>query len=117
MKYIFGVDVDSVLRDFPHDLVRVIKREHPEWYNEDYPVPDQWEMDKCFNATADEINNVYWHEHTAEIMGNGTPIKVDAHVHWPIINKLYEGYKAELPKKFSFNPQACEFVPGQIPCI
>ena len=75
MKYIIGVDVDSVLRDFPHDLVRVIKREHPEWYNEEYPVPDQWEMDKCFNATADEINNVYWHEHTAEIMGNGTPIK------------------------------------------
>ena len=36
MKYIIGVDVDSVLRDFPHDLVRVIKREHPEWYNEDY---------------------------------------------------------------------------------
>ena len=38
MKYIIGVDVDSVLRDFPHDLVRVIKREHPEWYNEEYPV-------------------------------------------------------------------------------
>ncbi len=50
MKYIIGVDVDSVLRDFPHDLVRVIKREHPEWYNEDYPVPDQWEMEKCFNV-------------------------------------------------------------------
>ena len=75
MKYKIGVDVDSVLRDFPHDLVRVIKREHPEWYNEEYPVPDQWEMDKCFHATTEEINNVYWYEHTAEIMGNGTPIK------------------------------------------
>ena len=53
----------------------------------------------------------------SKFVSNGTPIKVDAHVHWPIINKLYEGYKAELPKKFSFNPQACEFVPGQIPCI
>ena len=52
MKYIIGVDVDSVLRDFPHDLVRVIKREHPEWYNEDYPVPDQWEMEKCFNPNG-----------------------------------------------------------------
>ena len=47
----------------------------------------------------------------------GTPIKVSADVHWPIINKLYEGYKAELPKKFSFNPEACEFVSGQTPCI
>lgn len=53
----------------------------------------------------------------SKFVSNGSPIKVDAHVHWPIINKLYEGYKAELPKKFSFNPQACEFVPGQIPCI
>ena len=53
----------------------------------------------------------------SKFISKGTPIKVDAHVHWPIINKLYEGYKAELPKKFSFNAQACEFVPGQIPCI
>jgi len=75
MKYNIGVDVDSVLRNFPLDLVRVIRREHPEWYNEKYPVPDQWEMDKCFHATTDEINQIYWHDHTAEIMGNGTPIK------------------------------------------
>ena len=53
----------------------------------------------------------------SKFVSKGTPIKVDKHVHWPIINKLYEGYKAELPKKFSFNPHACEFIPGQIPCI
>lgn len=53
----------------------------------------------------------------SKFFSKGTPIKVDEHVHWPIINKLYEGYKAELPKKFSFNPTAREFVPGQIPCI
>lgn len=53
----------------------------------------------------------------SKFVSKGSPIKVDAHVHWPIINKLYEGYKAELPKKFSFNPHACEFVPGQIPSI
>lgn len=49
----------------------------------------------------------------SKFISKGTPIKVNAHVHWPIINKLFEGYKAELQKKYSFNPHACEFVPGE----
>ena len=48
----------------------------------------------------------------SQFFSKGTPIKVDMDIHWPIINKLFEGYKAELPKKFSFNPQATAFVPG-----
>ena len=71
-----------------------------------------------------EIINIFveMHEEIKEngksnFISNGTPINVTVDVHWPIINKLYEGYKAELPKKFSFNPRACDFVPGQIPCI
>jgi len=83
MKYKIGVDVDSVLRDFPGDLVDVIKREHPEYYDEEKLfeespnrfVPDIWEMENCFNATQEQINQVYWHDYTSEIMGNGTPIE------------------------------------------
>lgn len=83
MKYKIGVDVDSVLRDFPGDIVDVIKREHPEYYDEEKLfeessnrfVPDIWEMEKCFNATKEQIEQVYWYDYTSEIMGNGTPIE------------------------------------------
>ncbi len=49
----------------------------------------------------------------SRFVSKGTPIKVNQFVHWPIINKLFEGYKAELPKKFSLNPRACEFIPNR----
>jgi hypothetical protein len=49
----------------------------------------------------------------SKFVSNGTPIKVYQSVQWPIVNRLFEGYKAELPKKFSFNAQAPAFVPGK----
>ena len=45
-------------------------------------------------------------------ISGGTPIKVYQGVQWPIVNRLFEGYKEELPKKFSFNAHAHAFVPG-----
>ena len=83
MKYKIGVDVDSVLRDFPGDIVDVIKREHPSYYDEEKLfeespnrfVPNIWEMEKCFNATKEQIEQVYWYDYTSEIMGDGTPIE------------------------------------------
>lgn len=67
------------------------------------------EVESVFQEMEDEIKN----EGESKFISNGTPIKVNQFVHWPIINKLFEGYKAELPKKFSFNPHACEFIPNQ----
>ena len=48
----------------------------------------------------------------AKFISGGTPIKVYKDVQWPIVNRLFEGYKEEMPKKFSFNVQAHDFVPG-----
>mgnify|MGYP003152646220 CR=1 FL=1 len=78
MKYKIGVDVD-----IPGDIVDVIKREHPSYYDEEKLfeespnrfVPNIWEMEKCFNATKEQIEQVYWYDYTSEIMGDGTPIE------------------------------------------
>ena len=48
----------------------------------------------------------------SKFVSNGTPIKVYKDSQWPIIVRLFEGYKEELPKKFSFNAHAHAFVPG-----
>lgn len=31
MKYIIGVDVDGILRDFSGDLLNIIKKEYPQY--------------------------------------------------------------------------------------
>ena len=67
------------------------------------------EVDRIFQEMEEEIRD----EGKSKFVSKGSPIKVNQHVHWPIIKRLYEGYKAELPKKISFNPQAPEFFPGQ----
>jgi hypothetical protein len=66
-------------------------------------------LERIFQEMEKEINTVG----KSKFVSKGTPIKVNQHAHWPIINRLYEGYKAELPKKISFNPQAPEFFPGK----
>ena len=67
------------------------------------------ELERIFQEMEEEIRD----EGKSKFVSKGTPIKVNQHVHWPIIKRLYEGYKAELPKKISFNPQAHEFFPGK----
>jgi hypothetical protein len=48
----------------------------------------------------------------SKFFSKGAPIKVYQAVQWPVVNRLFEGYKLELPKKFSFNAHAPAFVPG-----
>lgn len=67
------------------------------------------ELERIFHEMEEEIKT----EGKSMFISKGSPIKVNQDVHWPIINKLFEGYKGELPKKFSFNPHACEFTPNQ----
>jgi len=64
-----------------------------------------------FDVFEEMKEEVEAHGQSVFISG-GTPIKVYQGVQWPIVNRLFEGYKEELPKKFSFNAQAPAFVPG-----
>ena len=62
MKYKIGVDVDGVLRDFPQDLFRVIKRDHPDWLIKNYSdsfvsIEENWELEKSFNLQMKRLNN------------------------------------------------------------
>tara|TARA_A100001391_G_scaffold203626_1_gene196531 strand:- start:105 stop:689 length:585 start_codon:yes stop_codon:yes gene_type:complete len=79
-----GIDVDGVIRDFAGDLVRQIQKHYPEYLKNEYDktlVPNfggglitDWYLEKNFNCTKEELQNVYWYEFADEIMGNGDPI-------------------------------------------
>ena len=75
MKYIIGVDVDGILRDFSGDLLNIIKKEYPQYIKYDIDVIDEWDMERCFDASKEDIQQIYWHEYCDEIMGNGTPFQ------------------------------------------
>ena len=65
------------------------------------------EVSSIFEAMEDDINS----EGESQFIRGGAPIKVRKEIHWPIINRLFQGYKEEIPNKFSFNPHAVAFVP------
>ena len=78
MKYKIGVDVDGVIRDFSQDLFRVIKRDYPEWLihtdsDSFVSIEENWDLDKSFHATDDEIKQLYRIDAGEEILANGTP--------------------------------------------
>ena len=87
MKQRIGIDVDGVLRDFCHGLVRAIKVHHPEYLKNGYDetiVPTMepesgmitdWYLENNFNCTKKDLQTIYWYDHAVEIMGNGKPFK------------------------------------------
>ena len=76
-----GIDVDGVLRDFSGDLYEVVKRERPQWLKPGVDVITEWDMEKCFNATRDELKEMDWYRHVDELFGNGKSFAVTAGVH------------------------------------
>ena len=80
-KQRIGIDVDGVLRDFCHGLVRAIKIHHPEYLKEGYDESIEgglimdWHLENNFNCTKEELQQIYWHDHPKWIMGNGRPFE------------------------------------------
>ena len=85
MKQRIGIDVDGVLRDFCHGLIRAIKIHHPEYLKNGYdestePSMDggiitDWHLEKNFNCSKEDLQQIYWHDHAKWIMGNGRAFK------------------------------------------
>ena len=82
-KYIIGVDVDGVIRDFSTDLYSVIKEHYPEYIKPGsekvYSVEEirkemtDWDLENNFDASIEEIKRIYREEHAETILGKGTP--------------------------------------------
>ena len=87
MKYIVGVDVDGVIRDFSHDLYMVIKKNYPDWIKPGsenvYSVEEirremtDWDLENNFDAEITDIKRVYRDEHAETILAKGTPFVND----------------------------------------
>ena len=78
MKYKIGVDVDGVIRDFSQDLFRVIQRDYSEWLihtdsDSFVSIEENWDLDKSFHATDEEIKQLYRIDAGEEILAHGTP--------------------------------------------
>ena len=86
-KQRIGIDVDGVLRDFCHGLIRAIKTYHPEYLKEGYDetaVPTMepesgmvtdWYLENNFNCTKKDLQQIYWYDQAKWIMGNGRPFE------------------------------------------
>ena len=85
MNQRIGIDVDGVLRDFCHGLVRAIKTYHPEYLIDEFnettePSMDggqitDWHLENNFNCTKKDLQQIYWYDQAKLIMGNGRPFK------------------------------------------
>ena len=81
MKQRIGIDVDGVLRDFCHGLIRAVKSYHPEYLKDDYDESMEgglimdWHLENNFNCTKKDLQQIYWYEHAKWIMGNGRAFK------------------------------------------
>jgi len=87
MNQRIGIDVDGVLRDFCHGLVRAIKTYHPEYIKDEYDetaVPTMepesgmvtdWYLENNFNCTKKDLQQIYWYDQAKWIMGNGRPFE------------------------------------------
>ena len=85
MKQRIGIDVDGVLRDFCHGLIRAIKIHHPEYLKNGYDESTEptmegglimdWHLEKNFNCSKEDLQQIYWHDHAKWIMGNGRAFK------------------------------------------
>jgi 5'(3')-deoxyribonucleotidase len=87
MKQRIGIDVDGVLRDFCHGLVRAIKVHYPEYLKDEFDEtteptmePDSgmvtdWYLENNFNCTKKDLQQIYWYDQAKWIMGNGKPFE------------------------------------------
>ena len=87
MKQRIGIDVDGVLRDFCHGLVRAIKVHYPEYLKDEFDEtteptmePDSgmitdWYLENNFNCTKKDLQQIYWYDQAKWIMGNGRPFE------------------------------------------
>ena len=73
-KLHIGIDVDGVLRDFCKGLLDVIKSEYPEYMKKDTEPLRHWDLEKNFNGTKKQLQEVYWNAHSHLIMGNSPEI-------------------------------------------
>ena len=73
-KLHIGIDVDGVLRDFCKGLLDVIKSEYPSYMKKDTEPLRHWDIEKNFNATKKQLQEVYWNAHSHLIMGNSPEI-------------------------------------------
>ena len=81
MKQRIGIDVDGVLRDFCHGVVRAVKLHHPEYLKDDFdettePSMDggqitDWHLENNFNCSKEDLQQIYWYDHAEWRMGNG----------------------------------------------
>ena len=80
-----GIDVDGVLRDFCHGLVRAIKIHYPEYLKNGYDettepsmdggIVTDWHLENNFTCTKEDLQQIYWYDHAKWIMGNGRPFE------------------------------------------
>ena len=87
MKQRIGIDVDGVLRDFCHGLVRAIKVHYPEYLKDEFDEtteptmePDSgmvtdWYLENNLNCTKKDLQQIYWYDQAKWIMGNGKPFE------------------------------------------
>ena len=85
MKQRIGIDVDGVLRDFCHGLVRAIKIHYPEYLKNGYDettepsmdggIVTDWHLENNFTCTKEDLQQIYWYDHAKWIMGNGRPFE------------------------------------------
>ena len=95
-----GIDVDGVLRDFSGDLYEVVKRERPQWLKPGVDVITEWDMEKCFNASRDELKEMYWYRHVDELFGNGKSFSGNVEfLRWMMENTEHKYYCISSQKK------------------
>ena len=70
-----GIDVDGVLRNFQTALLSRIRKSYPHYIETEFDEIPSWKMEDCFNATKEQLQQIYWHDYCDEIMGNGPSIK------------------------------------------
>ena len=80
-----GIDVDGVLRDCCHGLVRAIKIHYPEYLKNGYDettepsmdggIVTDWHLENNFTCTKEDLQQIYWYDHAKWIMGNGRPFE------------------------------------------
>jgi 5'(3')-deoxyribonucleotidase len=91
MKQRIGIDVDGVLRDFCGGLINVIQKHYPHYLKKhpDYGPPysscntsgeyitkiTDWQLEKNFNCTKKDLQQIYWYDRAKWIMGNGQPFE------------------------------------------
>ncbi len=71
---IIGIDVDGVLRDFCSSLMSVIKKYYPEYLKEGVAEITDWQLEKNFNCSKEDLQKIYWQDRSVEVQEEADPI-------------------------------------------